>query len=150
MSIARDFPDLPPVWAAGAALAQWALGAALPLVRLGPWAGPSGWAAIAAGLALILWSAAWFRRRGTTIEPNETPSTLIVEGPFRIDRHPIYTGMAVCLVGTGLLSGGLERAAAGAGLRRGDRRSARTGGGGGARAAFGPEAERYIAATRRW
>ena len=101
MSIRRDFPDLPPVWALGILAGQAVLARWLPLVRLPGWA-PLGWLCLAAGLGLALWAVLWFRARRTSVEPRETPTTLIVEGPFRLNRNPIYTGMTLCLVGTGL------------------------------------------------
>ena len=87
----RDFPDIPPVWAAGCFAAQFALSL---LPGPAPRAAPLGWALIAVGLVLIAWSAWWFWRKSTSIEPREVPRRLIVEGPFRLNRNPIYTGMA--------------------------------------------------------
>ena len=151
MSIRRDFPDLPPVWALGVVAAQWAAARWLPLVRLdASWAVPLGWAALAAGLGLIGWAALWFRRRRTSIEPGEVPSALIVEGPFRLNRNPIYTGMTACLLGTGLLFGALAAVLLAAAFPalitarfvRAEEAALR--------AAFGPEAEAYIARSRRW
>ena len=101
MGVREDFPDLPPVWAAGTVAAQAVAAWAMPIVRL-PGASGWSWLPLVAGLALALWAALWFRRRRTTIEPREAPSALIVEGPFRLNRNPIYTGMALCLIGTGL------------------------------------------------
>ena len=101
MSIRRDFPDLPPVWALGTVAAQWLVAWALPLFRL-PGAAAWSWLPIAAGLALAIWAALWFRRKRTSIEPRDEPRALIVEGPFRLNRNPIYTGMTLCLIGTGL------------------------------------------------
>jgi protein-S-isoprenylcysteine O-methyltransferase Ste14 len=35
----------------------------------------------------------------TTIKPSETPTSLVVEGPFRFSRHPMYLGMTAVLIG---------------------------------------------------
>jgi len=35
----------------------------------------------------------------TTIDPNETPSVLIKNGPFKISRNPIYLSMLIILFG---------------------------------------------------
>ena len=98
----------------------------------------------------IGWSAWWFWRKKTTIEPHHTPTALIVEGPYRLSRNPIYLALLVLLVGYVLRLGSLspvllpllffwvltrrfiepEEEA----LRR----------------AFGDEAEAYLARTRRW
>ena len=150
MSHLRGFPDLPPIWALGVYLLQQALAAWLPIVPLGEWAVPVGRVFIALGLGLILWAAFWFARKRTAIEPRHVPSALIVEGPYRLNRNPIYTGLAVVLVGTGLTAGALASVLA-AGLfpwivgRRFVRDEEE-----GLRRAFGVEAEAYIAATRRW
>lgn len=143
----RGFPDLPPVWAAAAAVASWVLARWAPLVALPP---GTGRVFIVAGLGLILWAGIWFWRKRTPIEPGHVPRALIVEGPYRINRNPIYTGLALILVGWGLSLGALSAllpaivfpfvitarfiATEEAMLR----------------AAFGAEAERYMAATRRW
>ena len=151
MSVRRDFPDLPPVWALGTVAAQVVLSRLLPILRLGEsWAPVVGWALVAAGLALTVWAAFWFRRKRTTIEPRDEPSALIVEGPFRLNRNPIYSGMAVILAGTGLLAGALSAVLlAPAFVWVIDRRFVR-GEEAALRSAFGAEAERYITGTRRW
>ncbi len=147
----KGFPDLPPIWLLAFLGLAWVLAKGLPLVTLfGPIYQGLGWLMIPAGLVLILWSALWFRRRSTTIEPHHTPSALIVEGPYRFSRNPIYLAMLAILVGFVLIQGALspvllpflfhwvltrrfiepEEAAL--------------------KAQFGPEAERYLTATRRW
>ena len=127
------------------------LAAALPLVRFDPgWATPAGWTAVALGFGVVVWSAWWFRRKWTTIEPRETPSALIVEGPYRINRNPIYTGMAVALIGIGFMLGALSAVLLALlypfvidhRFVRGEEAALRE--------AFGAEAETYFAATRRW
>ncbi len=143
----RGFPDLPPVWAAGMALVAWGLARAVPLMRL---PAEPGWALGVAGVALILWAVLWFQRRRTTIEPHEAPRALIVEGPFALNRNPIYTGMALILAGWAFILGSavalvpvalfvliINRRfipAEEAALRR----------------AFGSAAEDYFRRTRRW
>ena len=113
MSIRRDFPDLPPVWALGILAVQWGLARALPVVRLdGAAFAVPGWALVAAGFGLALWAALWFRRKRTSIEPRDTPAALIVEGPYRMSRNPIYAGMALALIGAGLLLGAFSSVAA--------------------------------------
>jgi len=148
MSRPRLTPDLPPVWLAGCMAATWALARWLPLWRFD--AGPAGRLAIAAGVALILWSAWWFWRKRTPIEPGHRPRALIVEGPYRLNRNPIYTGLVVILAGWALSLGALSAmltvpllpwiltrrfvAPEEAALR----------------AAFAAEADRYLLRTRRW
>ncbi|MCB1389401.1 MAG: isoprenylcysteine carboxylmethyltransferase family protein [Rhodobacteraceae bacterium] len=150
MSHLRGFPDLPPVWAFGVFLMQLLLSRFLPLAELGGWARTAGWLLLAAGFGLAGWAAFWFWRKRTRIEPRQVPRALIVEGPYRVNRNPIYTGMLLSLVGTGLLSGALSALLLAAVFPpivtarfiRGEEDGLRT--------TFGAEAERYIARTRRW
>lgn len=141
--------DLPPVWAALAALASWGLSAAFPApaLHLGP-ALPLLLGAV--GFALILWSALAFRRARTPIEPRHDARTLITGGPFRINRNPIYTGLTLILAGfalhLGSLAAWLPVAAFPAVVTRRFilDEEARL------RRAFGAEAEAWIARSRRW
>lgn len=146
----KNFPDLPPVWTV----------AAIAMIHLLNWAVPYflfdfpnawvGYSFQAVGIGLILWSALWFFRKKTTIEPHHSATTLLIEGPFKISRNPIYLGLVIICFGSvfnvgnplGFLpffaliwilhtrfvipeeKGLLE--------------------------VFGKEAEAYIAATRRW
>ncbi|WGH78872.1 methyltransferase family protein [Jannaschia ovalis] len=143
----RDFPDIPPVWAAGCFAAQFALSL---LPGPAPRAAPLGWALIAAGLVLIAWSAWWFWRKSTSIEPREVPRRLIVEGPFRLNRNPIYTGMALALAGTGVLLQSLLAVLLVLPFLLVITRRFVLGEEAALRAAFGPEAEAYLNRTRRW
>jgi len=67
---------------------------------------------LAAGVPLLLagfgWMAwAWwhFRRAGTPLPPTAQPTMLIDEGPYRFGRSPMYLGMTVMMLGTGLATG---------------------------------------------
>jgi protein-S-isoprenylcysteine O-methyltransferase Ste14 len=62
---------------------------------------------LAAELAVILWAARIFDRTGTTIKPFEQSSALVLRGPYRLSRNPIYLGMVCGLVGIALLAGSL-------------------------------------------
>lgn len=149
--IRRHFPDLPPVWAFGIAVAAIGIGRLPPI---GPFADEFyrylGLYMIGAGLLVAAWAAWYFRARRTTIEPRGEPAHLIAEGPFRINRNPIYSGMVLVVFGANFALGGplgvlvcalfpvvvTRRFVAGEErtlLRR-----------------FGAEAERYLATTRRW
>lgn len=143
----RGFPDLPPVWAAAAAAASWALARWAPLVALPP---GMGRVFFAAGLGLILWAGVWFWRKRTPIEPGHVPRALIVEGPYRINRNPIYTGLALILVGWGLSLGALSALVPALVFPFVITARFITTEEAMLRAAFGAEAERYMSATRRW
>jgi protein-S-isoprenylcysteine O-methyltransferase Ste14 len=57
---------------------------------------------IVAGLALGIWSVVHFRRTGQDPAPWEPSPTLILEGPYRFTRNPIYVGMTVVQLGVGV------------------------------------------------
>lgn len=147
----KGFPDLPPVWLAGFMALAWVIDRGMPLVAaFGPVYRVAGGLLMLAALGLIGWSAWWFWRKRTTIEPHHQPTALIVEGPYRLSRNPIYLALLALLVGYVLRLGSLapvilpvafyivltrrfiepEEAA----LRR----------------LFGAAAQDYLARTRRW
>ncbi|MEM8850441.1 MAG: methyltransferase [Pseudomonadota bacterium] len=148
MSVRRDFPDIPPVWAFGTLLVQWLLARFVPVLTLDT--GPLPWLFVVLGFGLAIWSLVWFQRKKTTFEPRDQPTALIVEGPFRVNRNPIYTGLALILLGAGLLLGSLLTVVPVSLFcwiitRRFILEEEAT-----LRATFGEDAETYIAATRRW
>ncbi len=79
---------------------------AIPVAR---WAdAPWNWA----GLALLLLgltlsaSAAWlFKRRGTGVKPFSPTTKLVLEGPYRWTRNPMYLGLVLALLGVATLLG---------------------------------------------
>ena len=64
-----------------------------------------GFILIAFGVVLNIWTDLLFKKRKTTVKPFENPTTLIISGPFRISRHPMYLGMASVLLGVALIHG---------------------------------------------
>lgn len=147
----KGFPDLPPLWLLLFLSAAWGLKALAfgPVLEAAPLRLLGGSCA-GAGLAVIAWSLWWFWRKGTTVEPHHTPTKLIVEGPYRLSRNPIYLGMALILLGAVLWWGALLGLGLVVGyvlliqLRFVRREEAAL------RAGFGPEAERYLSQTRPW
>lgn len=146
----KNFPDLPPIWTL----------IAVTLIVLLDWLFPdfafdfqNRWIAtvlMAAGVGLILWSALWFIRKKTTIEPHHVPTVLLVEGPYRVSRNPIYTGMVIFCFGVVIYAGNLLGILPALGLiwvlhTRFVMPEEK-----GLLEAFGKEAEAYIAKTRRW
>lgn len=151
MSHFKGFPDLPPIW--------WAC--SIAIIYLVNWAVPSwhfdigiltGVSRIVfyAALAIIAWSAVWFWFKKTPIEPHHTPKTLIVEGPYRLSRNPIYLALVLLTVSSALGNGSVVGLiCAGALWAILDRRFAakeevlllQT---------FGDEATAYLKQTRRW
>jgi protein-S-isoprenylcysteine O-methyltransferase Ste14 len=107
----RDRPNRipwPPLIGAAAVVAALAGARVFPMgVPFAPLARPLGWALIAAGLALVLWAIATFRRARTNLMPNRGADRLVVDGPFAFTRNPIYLGEAILFVGVGGATGSL-------------------------------------------
>ena len=105
-SIVKGFPDLPPIWWAGS----------IAIIYFCKWALP-GWHVASellgvvsrvffyTALGIIAWSALWFWRKKTPIEPHHTPKTLIVEGPYRLSRNPIYLALVLLTVSSAVAHG---------------------------------------------
>lgn len=147
----KGFPDLPPLWLLAFMAIAWAMARYVPVITLA--AGPVqmlGSLIAIAGVAIIGWSAFWFWRKRTTIEPHHTPRTLIIEGPYRLSRNPIYLAMVMILTGQVIWLGALSPVILPLVLlliltsrfARPEEAALK--------AAFGEEAHRYLAATRRW
>jgi protein-S-isoprenylcysteine O-methyltransferase Ste14 len=104
----------PPVWAALFLVVAWAAGVLVPLPRPVPL---SLWPIEAvlpiAGFGLALWAALTFLRVGTELEPaSESNRALVVHGPFRFTRNPMYLGMLIATTGIALLVGAWSMALA--------------------------------------
>lgn len=96
----KGFPDLPPLWLLLFLALNWVISTVIPGNPSAPVLDVLGWGLIGLGLVVIAWSGIWFWRKKTPIEPHHTPKALIVEGPYRLSRNPIYLGMAVILAGS--------------------------------------------------
>jgi protein-S-isoprenylcysteine O-methyltransferase Ste14 len=89
-------------------LASIALGMLLQLVIVVgftkpiPWRIPLGLALVAFGVAAIAWVIAEMRHTHQDPDPRKPTPELIVGGPFRFARNPIYTGMALIQAGIGI------------------------------------------------
>jgi len=62
---------------------------------------------MALALGLILWAALLFRRAGTNIRPYLPSTALVLDGPYRFTRNPMYLGMAGTLLGAAVFLGSL-------------------------------------------
>ncbi|MCW5717617.1 MAG: isoprenylcysteine carboxylmethyltransferase family protein [Bauldia sp.] len=143
------FVDIPPVWMLAFGLAAVLLDRALPVasVAVPDWV---GWIVCGAGLAWALAAGVLFLARRTPVEPRHEPQVLLVEGPFRWNRNPIYTGMTMVLLGLAIILGSVSAFIPAIAfpflitwrfVRDEERALA---------AAFGTRAEEYLARTRRW
>lgn len=64
-----------------------------------------GLALLGAGIAAAAWSIVWMRRTKQDPDPREPTPELILGGPFRFSRNPIYVGMALVQTGVGIALG---------------------------------------------
>ena len=51
-----------------------------------------------AGFGLMMWAWAGFQRAKTPIRPTDTATTLVIGGPFRFTRNPMYLGIVLMLL----------------------------------------------------
>jgi len=64
-----------------------------------------GFVFIAFGAILNIWSDSLFKKKKTNVKPFEKPKELVISGPFRISRHPMYLGMMAILLGVAIIHG---------------------------------------------
>lgn len=77
-------------------------------VHLWPGGPPSvaraaAWLLIVASLALSASAVFLFRRAGTTPNPMQPTTAIVVHGPYRFTRNPMYVSLIVLYVGVALL-----------------------------------------------
>jgi protein-S-isoprenylcysteine O-methyltransferase Ste14 len=66
------------------------------------WAVVMGPILVAASFSLFLWTVFILHRGGASIPTNEPTEALVVRGPFRFSRNPIYLSMVSLLLGLGV------------------------------------------------
>ena len=76
-------------------LSIWPVGTNRPVVV-------AGVALVVASLALLTWSALTMVRGGSSLPVHRPTARLVIRGPYRWSRNPIYTGMVLALLGLGL------------------------------------------------
>lgn len=57
---------------------------------------------LAAGLGLIVWARQLFTRTGQSPIPWKPSPELLLQGPYRFTRNPMYLGMTLISIGIGL------------------------------------------------
>jgi protein-S-isoprenylcysteine O-methyltransferase Ste14 len=62
----------------------------------------AAWALVAAFAALLASSFQTFWSRHTSVVPVRPATTLVIAGPYRFTRNPMYVGMALLTAGMGL------------------------------------------------
>ncbi len=55
------------------------------------------------GGALVKWGVNSMRRAGTNVRPDQPATTIVVDGPFRFTRNPLYLGLTGLYAGVALL-----------------------------------------------
>lgn len=97
---------LPPIYFFVALLVMFGLHYLLPiaLLRGAVWL-YLGVALIGSSVLFIVVSARLFDKLGTTIKPFEESTALVVTGPFKYSRNPMYLGMVGVLIGLAVVLG---------------------------------------------
>jgi protein-S-isoprenylcysteine O-methyltransferase Ste14 len=80
----------------------WLVAPIPPLARLGP---PLGLGLTVLGLAFAVWARAHLGRLWSGTATFKVDHVLVRTGPYRLVRHPIYTGLLTAVFGTGLAHG---------------------------------------------
>ena len=57
---------------------------------------------LAVALGLIVWTAVLMFRAGTTPNPTRPTTALLIDGPFRFTRNPMYLANELIVIGVGL------------------------------------------------
>ena len=97
---------LPPTFFMGAAVVSVAVHFSLPGIAFVHYpVNLLGVIPIVVGGVLNIWADQIFKNAKTTVKPFEKPSALIVKGPFRMFRHPMYFGMLFILLGISIICG---------------------------------------------
>ena len=89
-------------FAAGAGL-QHLFGLPLPPAPLREALHVAGTVLANAGLLLALWCFTLFAWRRTTILPGSAPARLVLRGPYRFSRNPIYLSLVLSYAGLALM-----------------------------------------------
>ena len=102
-------PVLPPTFFWTAAVLSAILHFVLPVISIISFPVTLvGLVPIAFGAVLNIWADQLFTKKSTTVKPFDTPTALIIEGPFAWFRHPMYLGMVAILLGLSLICGSLS------------------------------------------
>jgi protein-S-isoprenylcysteine O-methyltransferase Ste14 len=106
MSERPDSPGVrvpPPVFYVLAVLVGYLLNRRWPLrISGGVSIQPLAWLLVGVWLALTVGSIGNFRRSRTSIVPIRPATTLVIAGPYRFTRNPMYVALAVLTVALGL------------------------------------------------
>jgi protein-S-isoprenylcysteine O-methyltransferase Ste14 len=85
-------------------LLQWLAPRPILLSNARYWAGG---VFLALGVGLAFWGRAVMERAGTNVNPTLPTTALVVTGPFRLSRNPLYLALTLMYVGLALLANAL-------------------------------------------
>ena len=77
-------------------------------LRFVPASVPGAWVGgtiFAIALALAIWAIVTIRKAGTRVETYKPTTTIVVNGPYRFTRNPIYLGMVLGQIGLAIALG---------------------------------------------
>ncbi len=100
----RAWPTTCPCWRAPSCSRRRGWSAGSRCCRAGPWLW-IGTALVAAGLGFAVAARAYLGRNWSGTVTLKQGHELIRTGPYRLVRHPIYTGMLLAFVGTAMARG---------------------------------------------
>ena len=82
----------------------WFLNWLIPLLMPSPWH-IAGSILILTGFSLGSWGYQALRRAGTAVRPDRPVTTLVMDGPYRYTRNPLYIGLTTMYLGITLSTG---------------------------------------------
>ncbi len=77
----------------------------VPLSLFSPIDTVVGGPVLGAGVLLMVWAFSAMRRARTPVSPYRPSSAVVVDGPYRWSRNPIYLGLTLIYTGVALLAG---------------------------------------------
>ena len=100
-------PFPPPLLFIAGFLLGWWLDTRLEFLIHGTGAGPIqvglGFALVGVGFLVMLWGITTFLSARTAVMPMSPARSIVVTGPYRFTRNPMYVGLTVAYVGIALL-----------------------------------------------
>lgn len=98
----------PPLFFLAGIVAGWLLDkyiVQLPLPRMNSGVFALAVVVLTIGALLVAWGMVTFRRAGTAIHPRHSASRLVVSGPYRFTRNPMYTGLSIVYIAVSAMMG---------------------------------------------
>jgi protein-S-isoprenylcysteine O-methyltransferase Ste14 len=99
----------PPTYLLIALILMLGMHFSLPITKLilSPW-NLLGLLPLTVGIVINLIADQTFHKANTTVSPFEAPSALVMQGPYRFTRNPMYLGFVLILLGVAALLGSLS------------------------------------------